>query len=107
MSHNTIELDKNLEEAELAIYYFFNNKFDEAKSIVLSHANTSMYHSMGQAVFSFLEAILTFERAHILQAGDELQSCLDICQKYRRKNTISESIGKKIKRVLCIILDCW
>uniref|UniRef100_A0A1B0A8B7 Tetratricopeptide repeat protein 39B n=1 Tax=Glossina pallidipes TaxID=7398 RepID=A0A1B0A8B7_GLOPL len=98
MAHNTIELDKNLEEAELAIYYFFNNKFDEAKSIVLSHANTSMYHSMGQAVFSFLEAILTFERAHILQAGDELQSCLDICQKYRRKNTISESIGKKIKR---------
>uniref|UniRef100_A0A1A9VR88 Tetratricopeptide repeat protein 39B n=1 Tax=Glossina austeni TaxID=7395 RepID=A0A1A9VR88_GLOAU len=98
VSNNTIELDKNLEEAELAIYYFFNNKFDEARSIVLSHANTSMYHSMGQAVFSFLEAILTFERAHILQAGDELQSCLDICQKYRRKNTISESIGKKIKK---------
>ncbi|XP_037898591.1 tetratricopeptide repeat protein 39B-like isoform X1 [Glossina fuscipes] len=98
LSNNTTELEKNLEEAELAIYYFFNNKFDEAKSIVLPHANTSMYHSMGRAMFSFLEAILTFERAHILQAGDELRSCLDICQKYRHKNTISESIGKKLKR---------
>uniref|UniRef100_A0A1A9WYA6 Tetratricopeptide repeat protein 39B n=1 Tax=Glossina brevipalpis TaxID=37001 RepID=A0A1A9WYA6_9MUSC len=98
LSNNITELDKTLKEAELAISYFFNNKFDEARAIVVPHANKSMYHSMGCAVFSFLEAILTFERGHILKAGDELQSCLNVCQKYRRKNTISQSIGKKLRR---------
>ncbi|TMW45981.1 hypothetical protein DOY81_008937 [Sarcophaga bullata] len=54
---------------------------------------------MGSAVFSFLEAILTFEQQHIVKAGEELRKCLDVCQRQRRKVTITQSIGKKFKRV--------
>ncbi|XP_065370774.1 tetratricopeptide repeat protein 39B-like [Calliphora vicina] len=92
-------LDKAVEEAKLAICYFFNNKFEDARNLMVPHAHSSMYHAMGRAVFSFLEAILTFEQHHIIKAGEELRKCLDVCQKQRRKVTITQSIGKKFKRV--------
>lgn len=94
-----MDLDNALEEAKLAICYFFNNKFDEARTLLQPYAHVSMYHSMGNAVFIFLEAILTFEQRYIARAGDELKKCLSVCQRYKRKNTITQSIGKKFKRV--------
>ena len=95
----SITLEKAVEEAKLAICYFFNNKFDDARALMIPHAHHSMYHAMGRAVFSFLEAILTFEHQHIVKAGEELRKCLDVCQRHRRKVTITQSIGKKFKRV--------
>ncbi|KNC22456.1 hypothetical protein FF38_13589 [Lucilia cuprina] len=82
-------LDKAVEEAKLAICYFFNNKFDDARALMMPYAHCSMYHSMGRAVFSFLEAILTFEQQHIIKAGEELRKCLDVCQRQRRKVTMT------------------
>lgn len=93
-----MDLDNALEEAKLAIDYFFNNRFDEARELMRPYADSSMYHSMGHAVFQFLEAILTFEQQHIIKAGEELKKCLEVCQRQRKKNTISQSIGKTFKR---------
>lgn len=58
-----------------------------------------MYHSIGSCVFLFLEAVLTFEQQHIAKASEAIKQCLAICNQYRKKNTISESIGKTFKRV--------
>lgn len=95
----TMDLDVALEEAKLAIDYFFNNKFDDARNLLKPWAHCSMYHSVGNSVFAFLEAILTFEQRHVINAAEELKICLDVCNQHRRKNTITESIGKKFKKI--------
>lgn len=58
-----------------------------------------MYHSIGSCVFKFLEAMLTFEQQHIAEASQALKACLALCNRHRKKNTITESIGKTFKRV--------
>lgn len=58
-----------------------------------------MYHSIGNCVFLFLEAVLTFEHEHIVRASEAIKHCLAVCNRHRKKNTITESIGKTFKRV--------
>lgn len=93
-----MDLNQALVESKMAIDFFFNNKFDEARQLMIPHANSSIYHAVGHAVFLFLEAMLTFEQKHITQASDALSKCLHVCKKFHRKSTISESIGKTFKR---------
>lgn len=57
-----------------------------------------MYHSVGNCVFAFLEAMLTFEQQHIVEASEALKLCLNVCNSHRKKTTITESIGKTFKR---------
>lgn len=57
-----------------------------------------MYHSLGTCVFAFLEAMLTFEQEHIAHASESLKKCLNVCNRYRKKTTITESIGKMVKK---------
>lgn len=94
-----MNLEKSLAEAKLAVHYFFDNKFEEAKQLLEPWAHSSMYHSIGNCVFLFLEAVLTFEQQHIQKASEAIKQCLAVCNQYRKKNTISESIGKTFKRV--------
>lgn len=63
-----------------------------------------MYHSIGNCVFLFLEAVLTFEHEHIVRASDAIKHCLSVCNRHRKKNTITESIGKTFKRVCLFII---
>lgn len=57
-----------------------------------------MYHAVGHSVFAFLEAMLTFEHDHIVNAIKALKSSLIVCNKFRKKNTIGESLGKMVKK---------
>lgn len=79
-------------------------------------SETSMYHSVGNCVFLFLEAVLTFEHEHIVRASEAIKQCLSVCNRHRKKNTITESIGKTFKRVsfhigvlrcVVIVLHLW
>jgi hypothetical protein len=97
-SSMTMDLNQALTESKIAIDYFFNNKFDEARVLMAPHANNSIYHAVGHSVFLFLEAMLTFEQRHIEAASDALKNCLHVCHRFRKKSTISESIGKTFKR---------
>lgn len=93
-----ITLEMAVNEAQQAINYFFNNKFTEAKNLMKPWAHASMYHALGHAVFTFLEAMLTFEHSQIMAAGEALKKSLAVCNRYRKKNTIGESIGKIVKK---------
>lgn len=93
-----MDLNQALIESKMAIDFFFNNKFDDARSLMLPHANSSIYHAVGHAVFLFLEAMLTFEQKHIELASDALSKCQNLCKKFHKKSTLSESIGKTFKR---------
>lgn len=57
-----MDINRAIFESKQAINYFFNNEFEKAKCILEPWANRSMYHSLGNSVFAFLEAILTFEQ---------------------------------------------
>ncbi|EDV90950.1 GH23940 [Drosophila grimshawi] len=91
-----MDLSTSLEEAQLAINYFFDNKFEEARNLLRPFANSSLYHSMGTAVFAFLEAVLTFE--HIDEASAHLKKCIELCQRFRKKSTLTEYIGSTFKK---------
>lgn len=93
-----MDLDQALLESKMAINFFFNNKFDEARNLMKPWAHCSIYHAVGHSVFAFLEAMLTFEHTHIMQASEALKLCLNVCNRFRKKNTISESIGKTFKK---------
>ncbi|XP_076261113.1 tetratricopeptide repeat protein 39B-like isoform X2 [Rhynchophorus ferrugineus] len=100
---STVELDgmsleKALEEGQQAINYFFNNQFVQAKNLMSPYANVSMYHSLGHSIFLFLEAILTVEPTAIKTASKSLKHSLVVCNKFRKRNTIGESIGKMVKK---------
>ncbi|XP_012280731.1 tetratricopeptide repeat protein 39B [Orussus abietinus] len=94
----SMDLDTSLKEARQAIHCFFNNNFQQAKKILEPWADSSLYHSLGNSVFAFLEAILTFEHKHIEKASEALKQCMTVCSKYRKHTTITHNIGKMVKR---------
>lgn len=57
-----MDLETAIEEAKKASHYFFNNDYTNAKKILEPWAESSMYHSLGNSVFTCLEAFLTFEQ---------------------------------------------
>lgn len=65
----------------------------------IHRSQSSMYHSIGNCVFLFLEAVLTFEHEHIVKASEAISQCLAVCNRHRKKNTITESMARTFKRV--------
>jgi hypothetical protein len=57
-----------------------------------------MYHALGFSVIKFFEAVLTFEEDHITCASHVLQNCVNICSEIRKKTSITEKLGKIVKR---------
>lgn len=53
-----MDLQQAIQESKLAIDYFFNNRFEEARALM--KPELSIYHAVGHSVFLFLEAMLTF-----------------------------------------------
>jgi hypothetical protein len=93
-----MDLRQAIAESKVSIDLFFNNEIDAAHNMMKPHAHCSIYHAVGHSVFLFMEAMLTFEQRHIEAASEALKATLHVCQKFRRKSTISESIGKTFKR---------
>ena len=92
------DLESALLDAHKSITFFFNNQFDEGRMILRPYQDSSLYHSLGSAVFCFLEAVLTFQPKHIKAASAALKTCVNVCEQHRRKNTMYETIGKMVKR---------
>ncbi|KAJ8665419.1 hypothetical protein QAD02_007081 [Eretmocerus hayati] len=94
----SMDLDTSVVESKQAIHYFFNNDFEKAKKILEPWADTSMFHSLGNCVFAFLEAILTFEQSYVEKASEALKQCMAVCSKHRRHTTTMQNIGKMVKK---------
>ncbi|XP_014259009.1 tetratricopeptide repeat protein 39B-like [Cimex lectularius] len=95
---NVLDLDTTLLECKLAVDLFFNNKFDDAKNVLAPWVGKSMYHTIGNAVFQFLEAMLTFDQQLIEKASEALKCSINLCNYYRKKHSFSESLGKIVKK---------
>lgn len=86
-------LGSAMEEANLAIHHFFNNKYKEAQTLMETGANSSMYHAEGKSVFSFLAAVLTFEKSAMRTAMKNIKHCVSMCSNLRRNPSLTESVG--------------
>lgn len=81
-----IPLGLGLSEGQLAIDRFFDNKFEEAREIVIKHCDKSIYHALGIGTFQFLEAVMTFEQEHIERASTVLSQSLATIDRFRKKS---------------------
>jgi tetratricopeptide (TPR) repeat protein len=94
----SMDLASSITEAKHALDLFMNNRFQEAKDILQPGARDSMYHALGTGVFQFLEAVMTFEPLQIEGAVRVLEDSVDVCNKFRKKNSVYESLGKIVRR---------
>ncbi|XP_015599667.1 tetratricopeptide repeat protein 39B [Cephus cinctus] len=95
---NNMDLDTAMMEATQAMHYFFNNDFIRAKKVLEPWSDSSLYHSLGNSVFLFLEAILTFEQKEIEKASEALKQSMAVCAKHRKHTTITQNLGKIVKK---------
>ncbi|XP_054281033.1 tetratricopeptide repeat protein 39B-like isoform X2 [Macrosteles quadrilineatus] len=93
-----MDLETAMQESKVAVHLFFNNKFDEAWEMLRPWVGSSVYHTVGNAVFHFLEAVLTLEVDSITKASAALKQSIQLCNFYRRRHTFSESFGKMVKK---------
>ncbi|XP_071532813.1 tetratricopeptide repeat protein 39B-like isoform X3 [Panulirus ornatus] len=93
-----MDLSTAMEEAKLACSYFFNNRFEEARAIMRPWARKSMYHGLGYGTFMYLQAIMTFDPKDVEIAIETLKQSVEVCNRFRRKNTLGESLGKMVKK---------
>lgn len=93
-----MDLTTAMEQAKMACSFFFNNRFEEARALMRPWAHKSMYHALGYGTFMYLQAIMTFDPKDIEIAVDALKQSVDVCNRFRRKNTLGESLGKMVKK---------
>ncbi|XP_049885028.1 tetratricopeptide repeat protein 39B-like [Pectinophora gossypiella] len=94
----SMDLHSTFHDCELAIRKFFNNDLVGAMNLMKPWGRTSLYHSLGTAIFEFIPAMLTFDHGQINRALSALKICISICNQHRRNFTLVESIGTMIKK---------
>ncbi|KAK6618647.1 hypothetical protein RUM43_013038 [Polyplax serrata] len=93
-----VDFEGLIDNANMAVHYFFNNHFEDARKILEPWAKSSMYHALGFSVFEFLEAMMTFEHKQIQKASAALKTSLAVCSSYRLKTNLSNTLGKMVRR---------
>ncbi|CAH0401983.1 unnamed protein product [Chilo suppressalis] len=93
-----MDLQLAFEDSEIAIRKFFNNDLVGAMDIMTPWCRTSLYHSLGAAIFEFIPAMLTVDHGQISRALAALKICITLCNQHRRNYTLVESIGTIIKK---------
>lgn len=88
------DLPDAIRATAVAINLCLANKFLKARSKLEPWAHESMYHALGYGTISFIQAVLTFEQQDIEQACDSIKQALDVCDRYKRKQSWSESISQ-------------
>lgn len=75
----------------IAVNLCLSNKFLQAQAKLEPWINESMYHALGYSTIMYLQAMMTFEPQAIQQASNSNKLALDVCERYRRKHTWTES----------------
>ena len=89
-----IPLEESLKVAHEAIDFLLNNQFDEACDMVKPLADRSIYHAMIYGLVRFFEAMMSFEQDDIAEALDVLSQCCDTINRFRKKTTFTEKLGR-------------
>merc|ERR1712121_457340 len=100
-----VRLEQGLEEGQLAIDLFFDNKFAESREIAQRHCDGSIYHALGYGTFHYLRAVMTFDQEHIEHASTVLTQSVATIDRFRRKTGgLVDTLGKFVKmRPWCLL----
>ncbi|XP_041041820.1 tetratricopeptide repeat protein 39B isoform X7 [Carcharodon carcharias] len=76
-----MDLKSALEECNIALSLFLNNKFSEALDLLRPWSKDSMYHALGYSTMHAMQAAMTFEQQDILAAIGTMKEALQTCQR--------------------------
>ncbi|XP_056426421.1 tetratricopeptide repeat protein 39A-like isoform X2 [Hyla sarda] len=76
-----------------ALNLFLNNRFDESLELLQPRAKDSMYHSLVYSTILEMQAMMTFERDDIINAGQVMKQAQEICQRFRKKTSLISKSG--------------
>ncbi|XP_013929713.1 PREDICTED: tetratricopeptide repeat protein 39B [Thamnophis sirtalis] len=93
-----MDLKCALEECSVAINLFLNNKFSEALELLRPWSKDSMYHAVGYSAILFMQATMTFEQQDIQMGLCTIKEALQTCQKFRKRNTMVESLSSLVSK---------
>ncbi|XP_014905432.1 tetratricopeptide repeat protein 39B-like isoform X1 [Poecilia latipinna] len=88
-----LDLETALEECDVALHLFLNNRFADALSSLEPRKSHSMYHAMGYSSILLMQAAMTFDPKDMDVAMASLKEALHTCQRFRRKTGIMESLA--------------
>uniref|UniRef100_A0A3B3SV32 Tetratricopeptide repeat protein 39B n=1 Tax=Paramormyrops kingsleyae TaxID=1676925 RepID=A0A3B3SV32_9TELE len=93
-----MDLKTSLEECAIALNLVLNNKFSEALDLLKPWARESMYHALGYSSILVMQAAMTFEHKDIQTAMGTIKDALQTCQRFRKRNTVVESISSLVSK---------
>lgn len=93
-----MDLKCALEECTMALNLFLNNKFSEALDLLRPWAKDSMYHALGYSSIIVMQACMTFEHQDIQMAICTMKEALHTCQRFRKRNTVVESLSSLVSK---------
>ncbi|XP_078426438.1 tetratricopeptide repeat protein 39B isoform X4 [Cetorhinus maximus] len=93
-----MDLKSALEECNIALSLFLNNKFSEALDLLRPWSKDSMYHALGYSTMHAMQAAMTFEQQDILAAIGTMKEALQTCQRFRKKNSVVESLSHLVTK---------
>ncbi|XP_077201221.1 tetratricopeptide repeat protein 39B isoform X2 [Paroedura picta] len=93
-----MDLKCALEECTMALNLFLNNKFSEALELLRPWSKGSMYHALGYSTILVMQAAMTFEQQDIQMGLATMKEALHTCQKFRKRNTVVESLSSLVSK---------
>ncbi|XP_037058695.1 tetratricopeptide repeat protein 39A isoform X5 [Peromyscus leucopus] len=91
-------LHEALDQCMIALDLFLTNQFSEALSYLKPRTKESMYHSLTYATILEMQAMMTFDPQDILLAGTMMKEAQSLCQRYRKKLSMSDSLSNLVHR---------
>ncbi|XP_028589347.2 tetratricopeptide repeat protein 39A [Podarcis muralis] len=92
------DLNVALSECMAAVDLFLNNKFQDALVSLQTKTKGSMYHALTYATILEMQAMMTFDSQDIMNAGNTMKEAQAICQKFRKKSTVADSLNNLVHR---------
>ncbi|XP_058159589.1 tetratricopeptide repeat protein 39A isoform X3 [Dasypus novemcinctus] len=91
-------LHEALDQCMTALDLFLTNQFSEALGYLKPRTKESMYHSLTYATILGMQAMMTFDPQDILLAGNMMKEAQSLCQRHRKKSSVSDSFSSLVHR---------
>ncbi|XP_074232609.1 tetratricopeptide repeat protein 39A isoform X5 [Camelus bactrianus] len=91
-------LREALDQCMTALDLFLTNQFSEALNYLKPRTKESMYHSLTYATILEMQAMMTFDPQDILRAGNMMKEAQSLCQRHRRKSSVTDSFSSLVHR---------
>ncbi|KAI7794643.1 putative tetratricopeptide repeat protein 39B-like [Triplophysa rosa] len=93
-----MDLRSSIDECAMALNLFLNNKFSEAMDLLKPWSKSSMYHALGYSSILVMQAAMTFEHKDIQTGMTTIKEALQTCQRFRKRNSMVESISSLMSK---------